>query len=45
MLEADDSGNYDLYIKHFELKDLIGFTKERFESDVKQMHEKMASGI
>lgn len=40
MLEADDSGNYDLYIKHFESKDLIGFTKERFDRDVKQMHER-----
>jgi len=45
MLEADDSGNYDLYIKHFEPRDLIGFTKERFKNDIKQMHERNGMNV
>jgi hypothetical protein len=37
MLEADDTGNYELFIKHYEAKDLVNFSQERFESDIKQM--------
>ena len=37
MLEADDTGNYELFIKHYEEKDLVGFSPERFEQDIKHM--------
>ncbi|RBP79157.1 hypothetical protein EBI01_17625 [Marinomonas rhizomae] len=38
MLKADDTGNYELFIKHYEREDLIDFSPERFEQDIKQMH-------
>ena len=37
MLKADDTGNYELFIKHYEEKDLVDFSPERFEQDIKQM--------
>ncbi|GAA0226731.1 hypothetical protein [Marinomonas primoryensis] len=37
MLEADDTGNYELFIKHYEEKDLVGFSIERFQNDIKHM--------
>jgi hypothetical protein len=40
MLEADDTGNYDLFVKHYEAKDLIGFSIERFKNDIKHMQER-----
>ena len=37
MLQADDTGNYELFIKHYEDQDLVDFSPERFEQDIKQM--------
>ena len=37
MLKADDTGNYELFVKHYEEKDLVGFSPERFEHDIKHM--------
>jgi hypothetical protein len=37
MLEADDTGNYELFIKHYEEKDLVDFSMERFQNDIKHM--------
>jgi hypothetical protein len=37
MFEADDTGNYALFIKHYEAKDLENFSQKRFESDIKEM--------
>lgn len=37
MLKADDTGNYDLFVKHYEVQDLVDFSPERFEEDIKQM--------
>tara|TARA_R110002033_G_scaffold165185_3_gene202885 strand:- start:5455 stop:5805 length:351 start_codon:yes stop_codon:yes gene_type:complete len=37
MLKADDTCNYELFVKHYEEKDLVDFSPERFEHDIKQM--------
>ncbi|WP_028672386.1 hypothetical protein [Saccharospirillum impatiens] len=39
MLKADDTANFDLYIKRFEEKYLSGFTQDVFRNDIKNMHE------
>ncbi|MBD5772721.1 hypothetical protein [Marinomonas colpomeniae] len=38
MLRADDEGDFDLYIKHFEEKYLVNFSKETFLDDIESMH-------
>ncbi len=40
MLEADDTENFDLYIKRYEEKYLVNFSRERFSDDIKGMHER-----
>lgn len=40
MLEADDTGDFELYTKRLEEKYTAGFTRERFASDIKGMHER-----
>ena len=37
MLEADDTGNYERFIKHYEEKDLVDFSIECFQNDIKLM--------
>lgn len=39
MLEADDTANFELYIKRFEDKYLSGFTKDVFRNDIEDMHK------
>ncbi|WP_421853169.1 hypothetical protein [Marinomonas sp.] len=34
MLRADDTGNYALFVKHYEEEDLINFSPERFEQNI-----------
>ncbi len=38
MLEADDTGDFELYTKRFQEKYLAGFTRDVFERDIEQMH-------
>ncbi|MDO6426852.1 hypothetical protein Q4489_07510 [Thalassotalea sp. 1_MG-2023] len=40
MLEADDTANFELYIKRYEEKYLVNFSKESFSDDIKSMHER-----
>lgn len=40
MLEADDTENFDLYIKRFESEYIQGFTEEVFNSDVEKMQQR-----
>lgn len=40
MLEADDSANFELYTQRYEQKYLGNFSRERFLSDIKGMHER-----
>ena len=40
MLKADDTGNYDLFVKHYEEEDLVDFSPECFEYDIKHMQAK-----
>jgi len=40
MLEADDTGNFELYTKRYEKKYLSNFTPEIFSSDIAGMHER-----
>ncbi len=45
MLEADDTGNYALFIKHYEAKHLVNFSKEQFESDIKEMQNRNGANL
>ena len=40
MLEADDTANFELYTRRYEPKYLENFTREKFASDIKGMHER-----
>ncbi|QUX92042.1 hypothetical protein CYL31_11745 [Marinomonas sp. A3A] len=45
MLKADDTGNYELFIKHYEEEDLVDFSPERFEYDIKHMQAKNGRNV
>jgi len=45
MLEADETGNYELLTKHYEEKDLIDFSPKRFEDDIKHMQERNGKNL
>lgn len=45
MLEADDTADYELYIKRFEEKYLTRFTDDIFRSDIANMHEENGKHI
>ena len=40
MLEADDTGNFELYTKRYEEKYLVNFSKDRFSDDIKDMQQR-----
>ena len=40
MLKADDTADFELYTKRFESQYLTHFTKDRFQHDIKDMHER-----
>lgn len=45
MLEADDTGNFELYTKRFEDIYLEGFSKTIFDEDIEHMHERNGKNI
>lgn len=45
MIEADDKGDYELFIKHIEESQLKGFSKEIFGADIKQMHARNGMNV
>lgn len=40
MLQADDTGNFELYTKRYEEKYLVNFSKDRFLDDIKEMQKR-----
>ena len=45
MLKADDTGDFELFIKRYESKYLGNFSPEIHSSDIKHMHEKNGMNI
>ncbi|GHF94435.1 hypothetical protein [Thalassotalea marina] len=45
MLEADNTGNFDLYTKRYEEKYLVNFSREVFLNDIKCMNERNGLNI
>ena len=45
MLKADDTSNYDLFVKYYEEQDLVDFSPERFEQDIKHMQARNGRNV
>ncbi|PYF84598.1 hypothetical protein DFP75_101636 [Marinomonas alcarazii] len=45
MVKADDTSNYDLFVKHYEEQDLVDFSPERFEQDIKHMQARNGRNV
>ena len=39
MLKADDTKDFELYIKRYEKGRIVGFSQERFHKDIEHMHQ------
>lgn len=45
MLKADETGDYELFIKHYEEKDLVNFSRAGFEDDIKHMNARNGKNL